>query len=166
MPAVSGKGKLGAGHSLSGLFSMPFDYAPELQIREDLPGAYRRAFEIIAGPGNWWTAQERIAIAQESRNARECDLCAQRKQALSPNAVDGQHASSTSLEPAVVDVVHRIITDANRLSKRWLDDLGEQGISDGHYVELLGIVVAMISIDEFHAALGLPPRAVARCRCE
>ena len=134
-----------------------FDYPAELNIRADLPTAFRDVWEIIARPGNWWTAQERIAIAQEFRSARTCAFCAERKQALSPYAVEGEHDTATELPAAVVDAVHRITTDANRLSKRYLEELAEQGISDGHYVELLGIVVALISIDDFNLALGVAP---------
>ena len=55
-----------------------------------------------------------------------------------------------------IDAIHRLATDAARLSKSWLDDLYRQGLSDGHYIELLGIVVAVISIDGFHRAMGMP----------
>jgi hypothetical protein len=132
-----------------------FEYAQSVGVREDLPDAYRKVWEIIAAPGNWWTAQQRIAIAEEFRNARTCGFCAARKRALSPYAVEGEHDSTTELPSAAVDAIHRITTDANRLTASYLAELDAQGVSDGHYVELLGIVVALISIDDFHRALGL-----------
>ena len=55
----------------------------------------------------------------------------------------------------MIDAVHRITTDASRLSEVWLTNFYQQGFTDGHYVELLGIVVALISIDSFHKALGI-----------
>lgn len=123
-------------------------------VRPDLPAAYREAWKIIASPGNWWTAEERIAIAQEARTAFDCALCASRKAALSPSMSAHRHPGNNVLSAAAVDTVHRICTDASRLTQTWLDDLAEEGISHGHYIELLGITVALISIDTFHKALG------------
>ncbi len=42
------------------------------------------------------------------------------------------------------------------MSKTWLEGCKEDGLSDTQYVELLGIVVAVVSIDAFHRAMGLP----------
>ena len=36
-------------------------------------------------PGTWLTGAERVAIASETRNAPNCTLCKQRKDALSLN---------------------------------------------------------------------------------
>ena len=99
-----------------------------------------------------------MAIVEEVRRAPTCALCAERKAALSPFAVDGEHdhAGSRVLADAAIDAVHRLVTDAPRLSRSWVEKLAAQGISDGHYVELLGVVVAVISIDSFHRGLSQP----------
>lgn len=136
---------------------MAFDYSKAgFTIREDLPLAYRDIWKKISAPGNFWRGEDRIAIAAESRQARLCGFCAERKDALSPYTFKGEHETVTNLPPAVVDVVHRITTDAPRITEAWIDSLAEDGITRPHYVELLGIVVAVISIDAFHRALGLP----------
>jgi hypothetical protein len=70
--------------------------------------------------------------------------------------VDGEHEAGDVLMPAAVDATHRIVTDASRLSKGWLEKLEADGLSDGHYVELVGIVSSVVSIDSFHHSLGLP----------
>ncbi len=132
-----------------------FEYT-DPNIREDLPEAYRKAWNVIAQPGFWWSAEDKIAIAEESRNATDCDFCHQRAEALSPNSVKGSHHHSTNLSANVVDVVHRIARDASRLSANWLEGLFTEEFTDAHYVELLGVVVAVISVDNFHIGLGLP----------
>ncbi len=128
-----------------------------LAIRGDLPNAYRSAWDIIAQPGNWWSAEQRVAIAQEARNANNCERCKARNLALSPNGSEHQHPSTNLLPGSAVDAAHRIAKDASRLSKSWVDSIATEGVSDGHYIELLGIVVAVISIDTFHKALGVAP---------
>lgn len=62
----------------------PYSYSQSpYTIREDMSAAYREFWARLAKPGSWWTGAERIAIAQESRNAVTCGFCAERKQALS-----------------------------------------------------------------------------------
>lgn len=135
----------------------PFSYQDSpYQIREDLQQTYRDYWQELARPGNWWSGKQRVEIARETRNAIACDYCAERKQALSPYNFSGSHLCSTELDPAAVDAVHRIITDQGRITRAWIESLAEQGVSEEHYVELLGVVVAVFSIDEFNRALGLP----------
>ena len=135
-----------------------FDYADApYEVRPDLPEAYRKTWDWLASPGCWWTGAERVTIAAASRDARRCALCAERKQALSPEAGEGEHeGAGDALLPEAIDAVHRLVSDPSRLSERWLEKLVAAGrVSDGHYVELLGIVVCLASIDGFHRALGL-----------
>jgi alkylhydroperoxidase family enzyme len=103
----------------------------------------------------WWDGAERVAIAREVRIAEDCRLCRARKHALSPGAVHGAHDTTASLPGAAVEAIHRIVTDTARLSRTWFEALRGQGLDDAHYVELVGVVVSVLSIDEFHRGLGL-----------
>jgi alkylhydroperoxidase family enzyme len=125
-------------------------------IRDNIADAHRWIWEKISRAGCWWSGAERVAIAEEVRLARNCSFCAERKTALSPLHMEGSHHSRDSLDSAVVDAIHRVTTDASRLSRSFLDDLNKAGISDAAYVELLGVVVSMMSIDVLHQALSLP----------
>lgn len=131
-----------------------YDRAP-FPIREDIASAYRAYWEALARPGTWWTGAERVAIAQESRNAPTCRLCAARKQALSPMAVTGQHDCGEGLPEVAVDAAHRVVTDQARITRQYVEGNVAAGLGKEAYVELVGIVVAVLSIDEFHRALGL-----------
>jgi len=134
-----------------------FDYGNcEVPIREDIPAAYQAYWEKLRRPGTWWTGAERIAIAQETRNALTCAFCAERKKALSPYAFKGEHEQCGGLPERAVDAVHRVITDQIRITQAYVDDNDANGLSKGAYVELVGVTVAVFSIDEFHRALGLP----------
>lgn len=134
-----------------------FDYSSlEFPIRGDISEAFNEYWDKLAAPGSWWTGAERIAIAEETRNAVQCNFCQERKQALSPNSVSGEHFSTTDLNQHAVDAAHRIITDQTRITQAYVNQLADNGISNEAYVELAGIVVCVFSIDEFHRALGLP----------
>lgn len=136
---------------------MNFDYTGNAySIRDDIPDAHRAVWRKISEPGSWWRGEDRIAFVQESRNARSCEACEKRTAALSPQGDFGPHHATTNLPDAVVDVVHRVTTDPARLSRTWLDGVNAGGVSDEEYVEILGVVVAAISIDALHRALGMP----------
>ncbi len=135
-----------------------FDFATSpYPIREDIARAYKTYWQALAAPGTHWTGAQRVAIAQASRNALDCDFCGQRKGSLSPYGFEDQpHQDASDLPAPAVDAVHRIITDQSRITKRYVADNVAAGLSDVAYVELVGIVVTTFSIDEFHRALGIP----------
>ena len=126
-------------------------------VRSDIPTAHRWAWSRLSSPGTWWRGEQRVAIADEVRAADRCKFCSERRDALSPAAVEGIHDSgqqSRCLPDAAVDAVHRITTDAGRLTRSFVAALAEQGVSDAAYVELVGVVVTVLSIDRFHRGIG------------
>lgn len=124
-------------------------------VRDDFAAAHSRFWKRLASPGAWWTGAERVAIAAEVRHARHCALCQARKEALTPAAVEGQH-DHLGMLPATVDVIHRIVTDPGRLSRQWFEATIAAGLSAEQYVELLGTLVALVSIDSFCRGIGVP----------
>ncbi len=145
--------------------STEFDPAA-LPIRTDLARECARAWERLASPGTWWSGAERIAIAAETRAAHGCALCARRKAALSPYGVDGAHAATAARPPtgalpsAMVEIVHRVATDAGRLTKKWLHAMLQEGVSEEQYVEAVGVIAVITALDTFELSLGLPQRAL------
>lgn len=138
-----------------------FDYAEAgFEVREDLKAAHRAYWRRLAAPGSWWTGADRVAIAMEARAARSCSYCAERKASLSPYTGADRHDSVSGLPVAAVDAVHRIMTDQNRIKQSWIASNVDQGLSEEAYVELAGIVVALISIDDFHLGIGVPFEAL------
>lgn len=135
-------------------------FALDENIRPDIPAAYREYWQKLTKPGNWWTSQQRIAIAGVSRDAVNCEVSLKRREALSRNAVHGDyldtHGASDVLMPEAIDAVHRIVMDQSRISAGYLEQNEAQGLAKPAYIELVGVVVTVLSIDEFHRALGLP----------
>ena len=124
-------------------------------IREDLETATQRAWEFLGKPGNWWSGAERVDLVAETRAARDCEFCAERRDTLSPYAVSGEHGSATSLPSVVIEAVHRITTDAARLSEQAIQEVSADGLDDGRYVEIVSVVSTVLGIDSFCDALGL-----------
>ena len=129
-------------------------------VRADLAASHARCWRRLARPGANWSGAERIAIAREARHASGCAFCRHLRTALSPHAESGAHdadpGGSDLLSSAAVDAVHRIVNDASRLTARWYERTLAEGLTDGQYVELVGTVVSVLSIDSFCRAVGVP----------
>ena len=137
---------------------MPVDYAgAPVPVRADLAAAHDRAWRRIANPGTWHSGEARVRIAAETRNAKNCRLCAARKRALTPYAVAGEHDRLGGLPDATVEAIHRIATDPGRLTRAWYRGLLGDGLAETGYVETVGVVCTTISVDTFARAMGMAP---------
>ena len=121
----------------------------------DIEDAQRTVREAVAQPGDWLAGQQRIAVWREVRDSSTNELDQQRRQALSPNAVDGAHAATPDLSAAAMEVVHRTASDPGRLTRAWADQhiaaLGEET-----YTELVGVTAIVSVLDRFDRAMGRP----------
>ena len=137
------------------------DYAAApFPVRKDLADAHRRAWERLARPGRWWSGADRLAIAHEVRAAPACGFCHRAAEALSPFAVEGAHDTASRLPAPAVDAIHRIRNDASRLTENWYQGLLAQGLPEGQYVELVGVMATVLAVDEFCRAMDLPAFAL------
>ena len=130
-----------------------YDDAP-VPIRAESPAAHQDTWRRIARPGTWLDGKMRVAIAAETRNAPGCALCAERKAALSPFAVQGIHDGLGALPEAMIEVIHRIVTDPARLRRQWYADQLAGGLAETEYVEIVGVVCSTVSVDTFAKAIG------------
>ena len=49
-----------------------------IEARQSLLDAIEVAWHRLARPGTWWSGEERLALARETRLAHDCNLCRQR----------------------------------------------------------------------------------------
>jgi hypothetical protein len=139
---------------------MSLHYPDDLPLRDDLREGHATAWAEIAQPGVSWTGADRLAIVAEARSALDCNLCSARKSALSPNAVQGDHDASSNLSAPIVDAIHRLRTDPQRLTRSWFDSLIPDQLSQPAYAELVSLVCTSVIIDTEHNSLGLPVPAL------
>ena len=135
---------------------MSLRYPDDLPLRDDLREGHAAAWAEIAQPGVSWTGADRVAIVAEARAALDCKLCTARKSALSPNAAQGEHDAASTLSAPIVDAIHRLRTDPQRLTRSWFDSLIPVQLSQPAYAELVSLVCSSVIIDTQHNALGLP----------
>jgi hypothetical protein len=128
--------------------------AVNLPVRPELMRALEAAWLTLATPGTWWTGAERNAIAAEVRQSESCALCRQRKEALSPYSVEGRHDSLDELPLEAVEAIHRLATDAGRITETWVRHLAEGPLGEERYVEIVSVVAITTALDTFDRALG------------
>ena len=147
-----------------GSLAVLFDYDDvAVAVRDDLTGAHAAVWDALAAPGTWLDAAERTAVAGATRDAAGCALCAARRQALSPNAVDGDHDGAGGvLDATTLDVVHRMATDPARLTEAWYREVGEGELGPERYVEVVALVAQVVAVDRFCLGVGAPERPLDR----
>lgn len=131
-----------------------------LPIRPALAEQIDEAWRRLARPGTWWSGAERVAIAAEVRRAPTCGLCRQRKEALSPYTVDGTHDTDGVLPAEAVEANHRLKTDANRITGKWVRSITDGPLGEERYVEIISLTAIVTAIDTFDRAMGLQLRAL------
>ncbi len=130
----------------------------DLPIRPSLAHALEDAWTRLARAGTWWSGAERIAIVAETRAAPLCQFCGDRQGALSPYAVPGRHEAATGLPAAAVEAIHRVRTDASRITERWVREIADGPLGEERYVEIVSVVAIATALDTFDRVLGRPLR--------
>ena len=117
-------------------------------VKQMISSAVDNAAASLSQPGDWLTGEQRRAAALEARNARTNELDQRRRQALSPNAVEGHHAATDVLSAEAMEVVHRIASDPGRLTRAWADEMMAT-LGEETYTELVGIAACTATLDMF-----------------
>ena len=120
--------------------------------------AITQAWDRLSRPGTWWTGAERLAIIAEARRTQTCALCRDRKAALSPAFVPGSHDTLGQLLPEAVEAIHRLRTDAGRITESWVRQMAEGPLGEEPYVEIVSVVAILTALDTFDHAVGRPLR--------
>ena len=128
--------------------------AVTLPIREATKAAHQQTLERYRSPGDWWTASERTAIVREVRQAVDCALCADRRNAVSPTMVTGEHDHGGELPSAAVEVIHAVRNDSGRLTRRWFDQIVPEQLSMEAYVELISLIASSVIVDTYAQGVG------------
>ena len=127
----------------------------DYNIRPGLVGSHENAWRWLSKPGTWLDGAQRVAVAAEVRQAHSCKLCAEKKEALSPNVVQGEHDSLGVLNANQVGVIHQVATDSGRTSEAWCRGAIDAGMGEGEFVEISGIVAMVMMMDTFKRGMGL-----------
>ncbi len=108
----------------------------------------------FARPGTWGTAAQRTAIAATARKAR-CDTCVQE------SVGDEELASLGNLPDAAVRVASAVALGGIGIDRAFCTQVQAEGVTEGAYVEIVGLVARLAHLDVFARGIGVPSRKLA-----
>ncbi len=129
----------------------------DLEVRADLTESMGAAWGQLGKAGAGFSGLQRLAIARVARAALADNEPL--PPWVRPSTVH-QRAADPDLAPHLADAVNRLTLHAKTLTEEWYRDvLAMAELTPQQWVEAIEVVVAVVSIDGFAAAAGLP-RAV------
>lgn len=118
------------------------------------------AADSLVRAGDWLTGAQRRAAWAQVRDASTNALDQRRRNAVSPNAVEGRHTATEQLSAPAMEVIHRVASDPGRLTRDWADEQIEQ-LGEEAYTELVGVTAIASVVDVFDRAMGRRVRVPA-----
>ena len=113
-----------------------------IAIRDDLVDAHRASFAHIVAPGAHFDSARRLQIAQVAIDAYL--------------AADAGPPWARPHGDLALDVAHRVARHAGTITLEWYEQVIGDGLDPLEWVEIVGIVVAVVPPVAFARAVGVP----------
>ena len=128
-----------------------------LAVRAELLDAYRTSWRNIASPGSWWGGDQRLALARVSAEAYTTEEPL--PPWVAPSTVEGSLPDDLPLPDVAADVAYRVARHAGTITERWYHDTQDRGLTPLQYVEIIGVVAAVVPVLAFCRGIGVDPPA-------
>ena len=123
-----------------------------MKIRDDLSEAYRQAWEHIARPGSWWTAAQRVELANTAIAAiRDIEPL---PPWASVSAVEGRLPEGPTAPAVAHDATYRITRHAGTITEDLYRKVSAE-LGPLPYVELVSIVTTVAAYVHFCRNVGI-----------
>ncbi len=122
-------------------------------VADDIAESHREAWRMLARPGTWWTASQRLAIAERARLLFSMRATPPWLRELPE---PGTGPAAEHLNQATIAIVDKITLDAGSVDREWANE-AIADIGDGQYVELIAVVATTVMIDVFAESIGVSP---------
>jgi hypothetical protein len=123
-------------------------------VRDDLAAAHTAELQRLSAPGTWGTGAQRLAVANEARQAGI-------EAGLLEAPADGGADADVDLPELVRRVVQKLAVSPKDFVQTDYEEARDGGLSDAEYVELVGVVSRANDIDVFARGIGVPLRPFA-----
>ncbi len=126
----------------------------DLPVREALIDVHEKTLSSFARPGQCWTGAQRAALVAEARHAR-CNAGLQPQEQHTPLV----ERTMIDLPDAARKVARHVAVAVNDLTQGFVADALAAGLSEEEYVETIGVVSRLTSVDIFARGIGaqIPP---------
>jgi len=131
---------------------MAFYADSQFPVREDLDTVHAAQVASLGAPGTWGTGAQHIAVAKATRKA-----CIEAGLLEAPDEV-AENETEAALPRAVRDVIDKLAVSPATYAQADYEAALAGGLSDGEYVEVVGLVARMCDLDIFARGIGVPLR--------
>jgi hypothetical protein len=130
---------------------MTFYQDSNFPISEQTDKLHRAQLLSFSEPGTWGSATMRRAIAAEARKAR-CEAGAQE------SIGDEPLAETAQLPEAARRLARAVAHGGIEIDRAFCEQTQADGVTEGAYVEIVGIVARVAHLDVFARGVGIPSR--------
>ena len=123
----------------------------EYPVSKEIENVHEFQINSMGKSRSWGTGTQRLAIAKEARIAAY-------EAGVLEKPSDENLSEDIKLPNAVKEIVKQIAITPQSLNKNIYDKTLNEGISEGEYVEIVGIVSRITSLDVFARGIGIPLR--------
>ena len=123
----------------------------EYPVSKEIENVHEFQINSMGKSRSWGTGTQRLAIAKEARMAAY-------EAGVLEKPSDENLSEDIKLPNAVKEIVKQIAITPQSLNKNIYDKTLNEGISEGEYVEIVGIVSRITSLDVFARGIGIPLR--------
>lgn len=109
--------------------------------------------QSYAEPGTWGTAAQRTAIAAEARRARAAA-------GIQESIGDEHLVDGAELPAAARQLARDVALGGVNIDRAYCTDAQAAGVTEGAYVEIVGLVARLAHLDVFARGIGVPARAL------
>lgn len=128
-----------------------------LTVRPDLADAHRAAWDHLAGPGAWWTAEQRAELARTAADALAGPTPL-------PPWSEGPFPHAAHAPDQAHTIVNRVAAHAATITEDWYRAQLASGLDPAAYVELVGLVATVAAVTSFRRGVGAPAQPVPQAR--
>jgi len=130
---------------------MRFYAESDYPVGAELDGAHAAQFANFARAGAWGTADQRLAVIHEARQAGI-------EAGLLEASGDGGVRPTVELPGAIRDVIGTLAVNCPDFDQATYQAACEAGLSDAAFAELVAIVSFVVNLDVFARGIGVPLR--------
>ena len=124
-------------------------------IRDEIEKSHQRAHDSFTSPGTYWNGGQRAAIADCARDARV---------AAGLQRPIREEFDKSVLPQAAVRVAEQVAVDTKNVGRDFFEEAQDAGLSEGQYVETVGVVSRLVNNDVFARGVGLPVRPLGQVK--
>lgn len=122
-------------------------------VPPDIDALHSEEIDSFAAPGTWGSAAQRTAIAATVRAARA-------EAGIQESIGDEALCDAVDLPAPAKRLAREVALGGINVDREYCQQVQAEGVTEGAYVEIVGVASRLVNLDVFARGLGVPARAL------